>query len=307
MIHDYLVSGLHTSPQTFGREFYLHYPKVAFGAWPPGFHVVESIWMLLFSPARLSVLLFVASITTIWATTTYCVARAEFGAFIGASAAALLVLNVAVQISSASVMADGLVALFDLWAMLAFARYWDEPTTRRAILFGVLATCSSLTKENGLALLLVPWVSVVVTSDYRRLRTANFWYPMLMVLVIAGPWAVYSAFLMKGQIAGSMFGPGLVARHTVQYAAKFLKMLGWGITPFAVLGLYREVVVRKQLRRGSGLWIATFSLLVAVLLFHFLLPQGDTAKPRYLLAALPPAILFFCAGVQWVGTIFIQH
>jgi hypothetical protein len=35
MIHDYAAGGFHGSPVKFGLDYYIHRPKVAFGAWPP--------------------------------------------------------------------------------------------------------------------------------------------------------------------------------------------------------------------------------------------------------------------------------
>jgi hypothetical protein len=52
MIRDHLAQDFLGSPLPFAKEYYLHYPKVALGAWPPGFHFTEAIWMLLFSPSR---------------------------------------------------------------------------------------------------------------------------------------------------------------------------------------------------------------------------------------------------------------
>src|SRR5689334_23060800 len=44
MIRDYLVSGFHKSPIAFAEDYYLHYPKVAFGMWGPLLHICEAIF-----------------------------------------------------------------------------------------------------------------------------------------------------------------------------------------------------------------------------------------------------------------------
>src|SRR5689334_11391847 len=52
LVRDYLAQGVPGSPMAFARDFYLHYPKVAIGHWPPLFYVVQGVWTLLFTPSR---------------------------------------------------------------------------------------------------------------------------------------------------------------------------------------------------------------------------------------------------------------
>src|ERR1022692_1569416 len=56
MIRDYIASGQFTSPMTYAEHYYAHYPKIAFGMWPPFFHITEALWTLIFSPGKVSVL-----------------------------------------------------------------------------------------------------------------------------------------------------------------------------------------------------------------------------------------------------------
>src|SRR5581483_2252875 len=67
MVHDYITSLNPVSPMEFARNFYYHYPKVAFGHWPPFFYVVQGFWMILFSASRTSVRLELAFTTALLA------------------------------------------------------------------------------------------------------------------------------------------------------------------------------------------------------------------------------------------------
>ena len=78
MIRDFIVSGDWTHPVKFAENYYLHYPKVAFGMWGPLLHVAGGAWMLLFSASRVSILVFMALITALLATTTWFVVREHF-------------------------------------------------------------------------------------------------------------------------------------------------------------------------------------------------------------------------------------
>src|SRR5262245_18910858 len=79
MIHDYVASGIGTSPLEFAKEYYTHYPKVAFGIWPPLFHVMDAAWMLLISPSKASVVLMLSVFTTVVAYLLFRVIERAFG------------------------------------------------------------------------------------------------------------------------------------------------------------------------------------------------------------------------------------
>jgi hypothetical protein len=71
MVHDYFVRGLPGNPLTFAKEFYIHYPRVAFGLWPPLFHLCSGVWMLAFGTGRMSIMVMLAALTAIWAWLLY--------------------------------------------------------------------------------------------------------------------------------------------------------------------------------------------------------------------------------------------
>src|ERR1035438_140853 len=63
MIRDYVASGFPATPMKFAEEYYVHYPKVAFGMWGPLLHVAVAAWTLVFPPTRVSLLLLMALIS----------------------------------------------------------------------------------------------------------------------------------------------------------------------------------------------------------------------------------------------------
>ncbi|SRR6056297_1101626 len=44
MVTEYLRGAEFTAPVEFAEAFYLRYPKVAFGHWPPLFYFVQAAW-----------------------------------------------------------------------------------------------------------------------------------------------------------------------------------------------------------------------------------------------------------------------
>src|SRR5258708_23859140 len=52
MVRDYLLHGLSQPPVAFAENYYMHYPRVAFGHWPPVFYILLACWMTVFSDSR---------------------------------------------------------------------------------------------------------------------------------------------------------------------------------------------------------------------------------------------------------------
>src|SRR5438270_8748323 len=78
MVREYILHP-NLSPIQFARDYYYHYPKVAFGHWPPFLYVVQALWMLLFSPSRTSVFAELALTTAFLAYAVYAEVRRFFG------------------------------------------------------------------------------------------------------------------------------------------------------------------------------------------------------------------------------------
>ncbi|MBV8808428.1 MAG: glycosyltransferase family 39 protein [Acidobacteriaceae bacterium] len=296
MIRDYLASGHYTSPEAYAEHYYVHYPKVALGMWPPFFPLVEATWMLIFSPAKASVLLLMALITAITAACVYRVLRKKkFDWPLAFAGAALYVLLPAVQTSTSAVMADGLVTLLDLCAMMCLMRYVERERTQDAVLFGLCVALSMLTKANGVALLLLPVFTILLTRRFRLLRARALYYSAAIAIIGGAPWQVVSYRLIArsgGVHVASLIGSVRVWLGNLQVLGT---ALGWGLAPFCVLGIL-IFLIRFWRPHTDVIFASAFSLLLSVWLYHSLI--GSSA-PRYMLAALPPALVFSVAGFVW--------
>ncbi|MGB6075548.1 MAG: hypothetical protein WBG29_07920, partial [Candidatus Acidiferrales bacterium] len=47
MFHDYFASLHYFSPLQFAENYYVHYPKVGIGHWPPVFYLLQAFWTLI--------------------------------------------------------------------------------------------------------------------------------------------------------------------------------------------------------------------------------------------------------------------
>ena len=296
LVRDYLVTGIPRNPMAFARDYYDHYPKVALGHYPPVFYLLQAAWTLPFTPAKTSILLFMAVLSASFAYTVFFILNRAVGFLPGLMGSLLCAALPVVQLQATQVMSDLPLAIFCLFAALAFARYLETERLRDAVLFGLLASAATLTKGSGLLLALVPPLAIAFARRIELVRRLSFWMPALIVAVLCGPWMVATYHITR---EGMMDQSPLeyVATALPYYVGKAFHVFGFALPVFAVAG-----AILRANRTESGKiafapgFAACLALLLAVLAFYFLVPAGF--DPRYLLPAAPALIILAVAGAS---------
>ena len=296
MIRDYVADGMPGSPIAYAERYYVHYPKVAFGIWPPLFHLTGASWLLAFGPSSASAMTFVAVVTAFFALCLYLLGRKLFNPLTGTVAAVWFVLLPPVQASTSTFMMDMLCAALMLLGAVAFGRYLDTGRARYSHLFGLFAAAAVMTKYNGFALALLPPIAVMLVRKYAVVRTVAFWSSAVIVMVLCGWWYVAQADLIwyASQPYSTLAeAPIAAAGNTLALAST----LGWLLFPLVCLGCWVQVARPRDLENRAT-WAALFALMVSVWVFHSML--YPTSEARYLLPAIAPIVLFGCAGADVV-------
>jgi len=291
MIRDYVASGFPSSPVTWAEKYYVHYPRVAFSMWGPLLHITEAAWTLVFPPTRISILLLMALITATTSTLLYRVLVEEFGTMLAVMAALLFAATPVVQHYTGMVMADGLVALLDFCAAMAFGRYLDTQKPKHAMLFAAFVCLSILTKGNGVALVLLPGFAILFKRNFGILKNRSLWIAAAIVVCIAGPWQYYSAKALAG-IAERQ--PG--GTFSIGYARAIVYIVGLGLSPVVAIGVWDRLVMPAWRRTLAGKWAAAGALIFSVWTFYSLVP-AEGVELRYLIAVIPAILLFLVAGI----------
>jgi hypothetical protein len=299
LVRDYLAQGMPAKPLAFAKNYYLHYPKVAFGHWPPVFYVLQAAWMLVFGVSRTSVLCLMLATTALLGATLYAVLTRALGVWWpGLAAAVLWVCAPLVQSFSGVLMSDMLVALLSFWAVLTWARYMDSPSWRLAAAFALFSAATILTKGNGFALALVPPVAIVLCRSWRLMKQPSLYGSAILILVASAPWSV----ITRGLVVPTwqyQLTPGFVAAASWFLWSNLVRAPGLLVSAFALIGVGTKIILPYRTRRVESLWGAAFAQIIAVWVFHAMVPAG--LEQRYLLASLGPWLMFAAAGVQWVS------
>jgi Dolichyl-phosphate-mannose-protein mannosyltransferase len=299
MVHDYLAHGIGQPPMAYAANYYLHYPKVALGHWPPVFYIMQAAWGFICAPSRNSMLGLMAICTTLIAFTLYRLVAREFRTSIGGAAAGALFLCIPlIQTYSSMVMADLIVAMFSWWALCKWTRYLESERARDALWFALAATAAILTKGNGFAVTLMAPLSLVLLRRFRTFFQPAFWMAAAVIAIVCVPWTIATQSLITPAMQFEA-GAAFFLEANLYYAPALFQAVGAGIAIFAVIGVVVKVILPFLRKTVEPLWASALSLMVAVHVFHTLVPAS--IDDRFLLPSIAPALLFMSAGIHWTA------
>ncbi|MBI1357222.1 MAG: hypothetical protein GC160_23015 [Acidobacteria bacterium] len=298
MVSEYIRDGAPTSPLRFAEQYYIRYPRLAIGHWPPLFPATLGGWFLLFGPGRGSVFTLMALLGAATATLLYLLVRRGASAWLAAGAVVWWILFQApTQILTSSVMTEVPLTLCCLAAVLAYISYLERPGLGSALLFGLAAAAALLIKGLGIVLAFLPPLGVLACGRLSLLKRWDFWLPAGVVLLLAGPW-----YLLQGSLIPTAFGSPM-HRLTLtrlvdssERAGFVVNLLGPAATIVAALAL-AAVFLGPALRGRCSPMVAVIgAYAVASLFLHVALPES--AEPRHLFHLTPVfiAVVALAAG-----------
>jgi Dolichyl-phosphate-mannose-protein mannosyltransferase len=298
LFHDYVKAGLPTSPIRFAENFYLHYPYLAIGHWPPGFYALEGLWMLGFSTSRVSIMFLMAFITAGLAFSTFLVTSRVWTAASAAITAVLLISMPVVQSYAGMVMADTLLALLSFWAVHVFGEYVRSERPRYAVWFAILSTAAILTKANGFLLAAVPIFTILLTRRFGILKRLTLWLSAAFVAAMCLPWHVATMHMMI-----PTFGATASLKFITLSSAFYIRMLVESLGPVGIvlslIGLIAIFLRPRFMRVADPRWAAQAALGLSYFVFYCGLPAG--IETRYLIVLLPTALLFANVGAETIS------
>jgi GT2 family glycosyltransferase len=229
MVYDYLASLPLRNPIDWAGQYYLHYPKVAIGHWPPGYHVLEGLWWLFLGPSRTTAILLQWLIGVVTLTALYRLCRTALSLPITAVIIALMIAAPVFQESLEQTMADLCCLLWSVLVMQAAARFVEKQDRTASFLF-VLWLLAAFTK--GTAVCLAPVLPVALVIGRRPIRIP----PRLL---IAGASCLFAAGAWYLAIGGVRAWGGM--SFDVPWHGELIgRLAGWGFLGLAVLGLRRK-------------------------------------------------------------------
>jgi len=298
MVRDFIEVSFQASPMEFAENYYLHYPKVAFGHWPPFFYMVQAGWTLVFPSTHVSLMLLLALLSTMLALTLFSIIRQEFNAITGFFAGLLLMAFPVVQKLSGMVMTEMLLALLSLVAVIFFWRFAEDQKIGDVVGFGIFSTLAILTKGDGLALGLVPLLGLFLSRRLHLLLRPRLWLAVIIVVVFCAPFYWLTLDMVTGawkvqtlSLEFFLSGIQFYSWHLVSIPGPFVSIL-------IALGIWGKVMQPWLNHDVQPKWAVMAGLVASVWIFHCIVPSS--LEERNLIVAVPALLLFFLAGCTWL-------
>jgi hypothetical protein len=295
---DYVRTSFGDNPMAFAESYYVHYPKLAAGHWPPAFYVVQAVWYHVLGATPPTALLLAASIAALACLVFFVTARRIQGTWIAFLSTVVLLCLPMVHRSVSKLMSDMLVSMFAFLAVLAFSDSLRSNDGRRTVA-GLLWTAAAiLTKESALTLLVFIPAAVLLFGRSRALRAPTtsrlLWGGLALVTVsLLGTYAISGVLHLRGLPQVSTW-PDTMGR--LHFLLRFAQDVPVAVLVISAIGAGATIPGSPNRPgphcyvRGSILWLTIW--LVFQVLFR------DTIEARYFLPAVFPLMILFAEGLD---------
>lgn len=290
MVREYALDPFQ-SPMAFAENYYLHYPKVGLGHWPPMLYIVLALWSIPFGASQASMLVGIAAISAGAAALLFGIAKRLTGSGFAAAITALWLLQRSAQEAAATVMSESLLILLCLAAIISYQEFLESESWRWGAGFGLFASFALLTKGTAISLALVPPFAILLSGRFRLLLNWRFWLPAAIVLLLAGPWYLLAdSFIPSAQGSSLDRALSLTAVDTPsERAATYFTVGGRWVSGAIVLGMLAVLGIVARRKQDWLRWSVAAAFVIAACATHFLLPESES--PRHLAYALPAGLL----------------
>ena len=229
MIWEYLTVLPRENPVNWAKQYYLHYPKVAIGHWPPGYHLAEAFWSLIFGSSRSSAMWLQWFIALVGLMGLYTLARPRFPLAVTCGIVGFAIATPVFQQGLQQTMSDLGCLLCSVFFIHAMLRLLKRPDP--AAVYLVLLTLLAAAMMKGTAVCLVPVPVVALLVSGRRL-SARSWGPVAVALGVMAACLVWYV-----STSNVLAWSGLTSWNIPWPVANLGRLAGWGFLGLAALGL----------------------------------------------------------------------
>lgn len=290
MLRDYAGAGFPTPAMSWAIDYYLHYPKVGLGHWPPGYYALLAGWWLLFPVARWSAILLNTAMALAMALVFHRTASRVAPGWPAVLSVLLLLVAGEVQNAMNQTMADLPSLLCGVWTLEALLLCLEGISALR--LFGLSAAIAAALLVKGTGAALVPGVAVALVAGRIWRHPAWSWRLAAIppvVAVLPASWYLFQHFVLRRDVTAWSGARSAAMEWPI---ALGLGLAGAGLVVLALCG----AIVSLRFRKSEGL--AAFCLAISMAGSSYFLRA--MAEERHWLAILPPLILLVFILFAWL-------
>jgi hypothetical protein len=297
---DFLTDLPITHPRDYVIRYYLQYPALGFPLWPPLFHFIEGLFMVLLGTSILvskSVILAFAALACFY---LFLLVRRTHGIEVAALAVPLLAFAPVFFILSHYVMLEVPTLALGLGATYHFVSFLDQE--RRSDLFAaaLLSALAALTRFSAVYLLPVFLLLLIVRKKWGILRQRDTYLAATLGLLLVTPFyaiTVAEVGWVYGKLLGGasvgQTGPPLSLSGLAFYPSQIPRQIGWFAVIPCVIGLARAFAPGERYR--------AFPYLAFVIVTFLLFTPMGIRDSRYAIYWVPSLALFAADGIRYLS------
>jgi len=292
LVFDWLREAPFSNPLRYAEQYYLHFPRVTIGHWPPLFYAMQAVVFAVVGRSGAAALGFQAVIAGLACAWPASLVQHRLGYAAGLTTGLFVLASPNLLFLLDAVMVDTLLGVMVLAAALCWARFAAVRHLGWAVLFAAVSSAAILLKGNGFSLALLPLLYVAITRDPRPVLDWRAWFAAALVAAAVLPWYVLT-WAMAADGFNYRLGWDYTSHALPVYTVAIVQTLGIvGLVGFAAC-------VWRLLWKDKGVKDPTLTALVAaalaLFLFQLVVPADTTA--RYLVALVPSAALPIVMGL----------
>jgi hypothetical protein len=295
---DYCRTAFGSNPITFAECYYVRFPKVALGHWPPMFYIIQAAWYAIFGVTTYSAILLMGVITATASIVLVFRLMRVYGLVTALLSAGVFLSLPLVRLSALLVMADMLASLLTLLAILALLE--AETFGRRGswMAFALWTIAAVLTKESVLVLLVVAPAAILLPRGKALLVLSKAKQLVIccslatFVLLLYG---ITGVLHLRGVPMPAGFGE---MRQHLSILRSFFSSASVMVFLVVGYGIIRSVAGKTQSicsERRMHTTVATIWLTAVIL--SQLMFRSEGLEPRYFLPAFFPLTMLFAEGL----------
>jgi hypothetical protein len=292
-ISSYLQNHFGSNPMAFATDFYIHYPKISIGHWPPAYYGLLSLNFMLFPATYMSAFVWnvlVAALPAVGIAAALFRLAGRRAALAGVVVFALTPLALEGQ---ALFMVDQPLAATLVAATAVWIAYAHRPTWGRALAFAAISALAVLIKGNGWIALFIPLYQIALTGTWRRLLSIRLVVAAVVGAVLVVPW-----YLLTAKIAADGFnyqaGLGYAMKALAANTVFLADNISWAGVALALYASVAEFRARHAAPLRWTIVSGVISLVLATFTLQSIVPVDIV--DRYVAPALPAVVVLALLG-----------
>lgn len=279
-------------PKTYAERYYVQYPSLTIGMYPPVFYVIEAFFFKVFGVssliAKLAVLLFTLAGVNIF----FLLCRLWFPVWLSVGGCILYLLQPVTLFGQKNVMLDMPALAISIIALYCLYVGTERDSACALFLAPVFAALSFLTKQNTVFLLPVWFAWIIMRRKWTLLKSWHFIVGVLVGTAIVIPWLMVTLGAGRFYTASVALQSPHVWSTCQYYLRHHLEIIS---PPFMLLTIVSIILSPKLIKYDSFIFALLWSC--SVMLFLSLM---DYAEPRYAICLIPALIVLGMQVVYFV-------